>query len=493
MPMTPSAHRWSVLCLFLVVWLTSATDPTTERGILEIFYNECNGDNWNDRTNWLDAQSICNWTGVECPFDVEQVERLRLPNNNITCSLPNVLFTLPELVWLDLRSNGGISADFTGLNEMTVASLEYLVLSDTNVGSLDGIEVFSDSLTTLYMSGCELSGPIPENVFLLSALKNLDLSYNFLSGVISDRMNALPDLRSIILSHNFFNGQIPSTIGSLQRLTNVQMQFNGLSGTLPQQMGEMFSLSFLTLNNQIQGVGDSQVGGIAGPLLDFATLQFLFHVDLSSNRLSGTVPPSFLASLLPGFDFSTLVDLRSNQLRGEVPASLAKFDNILAYLADNQIESVAPELCQESDWLFGQVGQFGCNALLCPPGTFNPFGRQFSDGFPCWQCRTGETAPYFGSKSCVADSSLAARMDTHDVETLVHVNSPFERLSKDAAVPFSDVSGTNDYDGNYWRDGLEHEADDALVVQSRSAVSSGRRAVAAMGTLATLAALFALL
>jgi hypothetical protein len=184
------------------------------------------------------------------------------------------------------------------------------------------------------------------------------------------------DLRTLGVAHNFFNGQIPPTIGSLQRLTQFQGQFNTFSGTMPTEMGDMFSLSFLTLNDQIQGVGDARVGGITGPLLDFATLQYLFHIDLSNNLLSGALPLNLLESLNTGFADSTLIDLRSNLLSGEVPASLARFETILAYLADNMIESVPDVICQEADWLFGQVGEFGCNGFLCPPGTFNPFGRQ---------------------------------------------------------------------------------------------------------------------
>jgi len=482
--------RWIIVFFILCISITVATDPSTDRGILEIFYYACNGDNWNDKTYWLDAQiSICDWTGVECTaFGGEQVERLRLPNNNIACTLPKEIFLLPELVWLDLRSNGGITADFTLLNGHDVADLQYLILSDTDVGSLDGIEFFSDSLTTLYMAGCELSGPFPESVFVLTRLMHLDVAYNFLSGAIPDSFSALQDLTTLGLNHNFFNGQIPSSIGSLQSLTNVQMQFNALSGTLPPELGEMFSLTFLTLHNQIQGVGDAQVGGISGPLLDFESQQFLFHLDLSNNRLSGSVPSSLLASLLPGFGYSTLIDLRSNRLRGEVPASLARFENILAYLADNQIESIPDILCQETGWLFGQVGQYGCNALLCPPGTFNPFGRQLSGGFPCWQCGTGESAPYYGSQSCSADATTSFdQLNTQDVLALANANSPIERLSQDSSVPLLDVSTTNtkNYDGHFWRDGLEQDAGDAFVVQ-HTAISSGSRSAAAMGMLAAL-------
>ena len=480
--------RLSIACILLSMWAASATDPSTDRGILEIFYFACNGENWNDKTHWIDGNmSICDWQGVDCTYDGgEQVQKLMLTNNNVSCTLPNELFYLSELEWLDLRTNEGITVDFSTLNASAVSKkLQYLILSDTSANSLQGIQVFSDSLNTLYMVGCELSGPFPESVLQLSALQHLDVAYNFLSGAFPDGSSNLMDLRTLGIAHNFFNGQIPSTIGNLQRLTQFQGQFNAFSGTLPTEMGDMFSLSFLTLNNQIQGVGDARVGGIAGPLLDFATLQFLFHIDLSNNLLSGPLLPNFLESLSLGFADSTIIDLRSNRLSGEVPASLARFDTFSAYLADNLIESVPDVLCQESDWLFGQVGEFGCNGFLCPPGTFNPFGRQTSDGFPCWQCSTGESAPYFGSQRCSNDAILTSSDKANTTLSLIDVTSPLERLSKDASLTEATTPTTSDFEGTFWRDGLEQDTSSALVVQ-QSAVSSGGRTAEAMGTLAVL-------
>lgn len=479
-------QRWSALCFLLLVCLSLAQDPSSDRGILETFYYSCNGDNWNQRENWLDQNmSICDWWGVTCSSSGdEKVEMIQLPNNNVACSLPKQVFLLPELIWLDLRSNFYVTADFTSLYGHEVAKLEYLILADTDVDSLDGIEVFRDSLSTLYVGGCRLSGEIPEILFRMTALKHLDLSYNLLSGTLSDSISALQDLRTLGLSHNFLNGQIPEGLGRLSRLTAVQMQFNQLSGTLPLTLNDMYSLSFLTLNDQIQGPRDAQIGGMSGPLVDFSTLQFLFHVDLSNNRLSGTLPSNLLDSLLPGFGYSTVLDLRSNELGGEVPMSLMKFESILAYLADNQIESVPIELCQQvPDWLFGQVGQYGCNAILCPPGTFNSYGRQMSDGFPCWACRTGETAPYFGSQRCEATSTALTlggenETDANDIWSFTHIHSPFGRLSKDT---------NNRFDGYFWRDGL----DNSITIAPLADASLATRA-AATGAVALLSSFVAL-
>lgn len=472
-----TALRRNIACCVLFVCFVSTAGAVSDRDMLEIFYNTCNGENWDVNTHWLNASvNFCDWEGIGCTDSGDKVEMLQLQGNNVICSLPLELFLLSELVFLDLRENHAIEANFSLLDAASAANLQYLILSDTNVGSLQGIDVFADSLTTLYVSGCSLRGTFPEGVLQLTALNNLDMSYNAISGVIPDGVDSLTDLRTLGLSHNFFSGQIPSTIGNLTRLSNFQLQFNALSGTLPPALGDLFCLTFLSANDQIQRVGDSQVGGITGPLIDFADLQFLFHINLSNNLLNGSVPSTILASTIPGFDEFTLLDLRSNRLTGLLPESLGRFQSIEIYAADNQINSVPAALCQESDWLFGQVGQFGCNAILCPPGTYNSFGRQVSEGFPCLAC--SGSVPYYGGARCDVSPFSAIQ--------LLNETSHLERLSKNFYFPLSEPSPTTKkYDGHWWRDGLTQESDyDALLQHDIS--SSGRRPAVAVCTLAAL-------
>ena len=454
--------RWSavfVLFAFFASTTAAAAGTFTDREILFLFYVTCNGGNWIDNTNWLDDQvSICEWKGVDCTETGEMVERLRLQNNNVACSLPPFLFLLPELAWLDLRENSGLTADFSSVDAGTVPRLQHLVLSDTDLASVEGISVFADSLATLHLAGCELSGPFPEEILQLTALNNLDLSYNMLSSTIPDGISALADLRTFVLSHNFFSGQMPSTIGNLAKVTNVQLQFNQLTGTLPSELGNLLELTFLSLDNQIQGVGDSRVGGITGPLIDFASIEFLFHLNLSNNNLTGPVPSTILASVSNDLADFMLLDLTSNQLGGELPPELTRFESIRIYLADNKIEGVPAVLCQKSNWLYGSVGEFGCDAILCPPGTFNSFGRQTSISFPCQPCLGLGDAPFFGAQQC----EVTTREVVSNTGTIIMVNvtgKPFERMSRGPYFPLLEPeapnSGSNDNDD--WRQENDNE------------------------------------
>jgi hypothetical protein len=60
--------------------------------------------------------------------------------------------------------------------------------------------------------------------------------------------------------------------------------------------------------------------------------------------------------------------------------------------------------------LIGNLTDNKCDAILCPPGTSSPVGRQDSVNAPCQQCpgatdeERKEQAPYYGMLACVSTS-----------------------------------------------------------------------------------------
>jgi hypothetical protein len=118
---------------------------------------------------------------------------------------------------------------------------------------------------------------------------------------------------------------------------------------------------------------------------------------VSKNYFSGTVPDEFLSSVNP--TFFDYLDLSENFLTGTVPSILSHFDII--YLQENQFSAVDPELCDKSRG--GLFKQFGCDAILCPSGTYNVIGRQDSEINACETC---PGSPYYGATSCNSTESL---------------------------------------------------------------------------------------
>ncbi|KAL7122003.1 hypothetical protein ACP275_01G018700 [Erythranthe tilingii] len=209
---------------------------------------------WNSNSN----SSACDWPGIECVFG-KKITDLHLSKKGISGTIPPSICDLKNLFSIEL--------------------------SDNKLSGQIPVCLFNSSnLKTLDLSSNALSGPIPGEFFRpKSSLESLQLSRNRLSGSIPDGIRNLFILGSLDLSRNSFSGAIPMGLFHMHQLSHLLLGYNNLSGPLPQE-------------------------------LDFFNLNVL---DLTHNRLNGTIPKSF--GDIPGLD---TLDLSHNQLSGDVTENL---------------------------------------------------------------------------------------------------------------------------------------------------------------------------
>lgn len=145
--------------------------------------------------------------------------------------------------------------------------------------------------------------------------------------------------------------------------------------------------------------------GITGSLPSFVENTELHLLDLSSNTMKGTIPSDFLSGVKDG-RFEMEVDISFNGFTGTVPAELNRFSKMKLNAIRTKITKVDEALCGMSDWWNGEVGlvadsdrdESGCDAILCPKGTYNEFGRAKSGpGGACLDCDGGK---YAGQTTC---------------------------------------------------------------------------------------------
>ena len=200
---------------------------------LVTFFNDTNGPNWRENTNWLSNEPIDVWHGVRTDAS-GRVTSLHLGWNNLLGSLPPAL------------------------------------------GNLDRLE-------NLALNGNELSGPIPKELGGLGYLQNLDFGYNMLSGTIPEGLFELSNLKYLRLTRNqFLTGPIPADIGNLTKLEYIDFYDNAFSGSIPSELGQLKNLKELILSrNQLSGEIPGELGHLAG----------LSILSLAGNsRLSGQLP-----------------------------------------------------------------------------------------------------------------------------------------------------------------------------------------------------------
>ena len=168
----------------------------------------------------------------------------------------------------------------------------------------------------------------------------------------------------------------------------IPRSFPRITGEIPHSFGKVINLVNLKLGSN----------DLSGSLRGFAAMEYLRHVDLSDNKLSGTIPVDFLQSVSTRKPLN--VDLSSNSLSGRIPTDLDRFDNLAIYLRDNKFTELPPSLCDLNNrgWNLRDVELFGCDAIMCPPGTANYHGRQSSEHARCERCSSN--ADLFGQVSC---------------------------------------------------------------------------------------------
>ena len=92
----------------------------TNREVLEILYDNTDGDNWAYRTNWLTDGPLDEWYGVGADAD-GRVETLHLGYNDLSGPIPPEMGGLSNLEWLHLYSNslsGPIPPELGDLSEL---------------------------------------------------------------------------------------------------------------------------------------------------------------------------------------------------------------------------------------------------------------------------------------------------------------------------------------------------------------------------------------
>ncbi len=305
-----------------------------EREILVQFYNECGGEKWKNNEKWLDDDSdICHWYGVSCS-NGGSVDSILLGSNNLVGTPPRELYELENLKYLWLYSNP-INFSFQGIGRSK--RLSSLLLDSTGLASLDGV---GDAYQ----------------------LTDLDIRFNNIKSPIPQEISNLVNLETLSMSDNEFTGSLPS-FSRIHHLKSLRIANNKITGALP----------------------------------NFAANGHLKTLDLSDNMITGMIYSSFLESV--DTNTAIYIDLSRNRIEGTIPGELSRFEDMTIYLKDNYILGIDDDICRMDDWNGKDVESHGCDAILCPPGTYAPGkGRESLGGSNCIEC---EEATFFGQSMCV--------------------------------------------------------------------------------------------
>ncbi|EXB42923.1 Putative leucine-rich repeat receptor-like serine/threonine-protein kinase [Morus notabilis] len=319
---------------------------------------------WN--YNSLDVH-VCNWSGVRCNEDKDQVVELDLSGRSLRGTISPSLGNLSSLNILDLSRNffeGQIPKELGLLSELGQLSLSSNLLE----GNIPFELGFLQKLVYLDLGTNHLKGRLPISLFCnesSNSLQYIDLSNNSLSGEIPLKNECeLKELRFLLLWSNKLKGQIPPALANSSKLEWLDLESNMLNGELPSEIvRKMPQLQFLYLsyndfvshdgntnlerfftslvnssNFQELELAGNNLGGVIPSSIGDLSKTNLVQIHLDENLIYGSIPPqiSRLVNL-------TLLNLSSNLLNGTIPSELCKMGKLeRVYLSNNSLSGEIP-------------------------------------------------------------------------------------------------------------------------------------------------------
>ncbi|XP_072999307.1 uncharacterized protein [Typha latifolia] len=366
-------HFWPILQLAFFPISTSLSLET--HALLDI--RSQLDDPMNHLYSWNESKSPCQFVGVRCNFNSDQVIGISLANLSLSGNISPSISRLRNLTSLELGANSisGILppelANCTNLRVLNLSTnsltgklpdlsnlqnLQVLDLSTNGfhgnfpawIGDLEGLielglgeNSFEEgnipenignlkNLTWLFLGQCNLKGEIPASIFKLTSLGTLDFSRNQISGEFPKAISNLRNLFKIELYQNNLTGEIPPELANLTLLSEFDISRNQLTGKLPPEVGNLKKLEvFHVYRNNFWG--ELPEG--------FGSLQALWSFSVYENSFSGEFPAN-LGRFCP---LNTL-DISENNFSGEFPRFLCENSNLQFLLAlDNNFSGEFPD------------------------------------------------------------------------------------------------------------------------------------------------------
>ncbi|KAL1804320.1 hypothetical protein DCAR_0935980 [Daucus carota subsp. sativus] len=266
---------------------------------------------------------------------------LILSNNRLSGELPAFLCSQTTLRTLDLSHN-----KFSGELPLCLGNLTELIELDLMNNSLSGkipsLGVLR-GLQYINLHNNKFQGKLPLSFQNLTELFVLDVGKNNLSGVLPTwSAEQLPNLKYLILRSNNFYGAIPTQLCHHSTIEVLNFADNQIKGNIPACFGNFSAMvtGDITPNHLDYWGSVQMMDSMKGyEQVYTSTLQFLFSIDLSNNKISGEIPKELM-------DLQGLLNLNlaGNHLAGKIPEEIGKLKNLIFLdLSRNELHGPIPQ------------------------------------------------------------------------------------------------------------------------------------------------------
>ncbi|CAN0841104.1 Receptor-like protein Cf-9 homolog [Linum grandiflorum] len=261
------------------------------------------------------AWNVSGYSFAQFPYLVD----LELSDCGLYGTLPASVFSIPSLQFLDVSNNVLLAGTLPKFTIGGSPLLQVIRLSNTKFsgGLHDSINNL-EALRVLELNSCNFTGAVPSSMDNLTELRRLDFYGNHFSGPLPSLQDSSNKIELLDFSSNNFSGTIPISYGHFNNLVMLRLRNNHLRGQIPRFLFSGNGKSKGNISSEFEGLG---------------------YLDLSSNNITGHIPPSIC-----DFRFLEVLDLSNNHLNGSIPSCLASLQFLgVLNLKNNELSGVLPK------------------------------------------------------------------------------------------------------------------------------------------------------
>ncbi|KAK7857216.1 putative lrr receptor-like serine/threonine-protein kinase [Quercus suber] len=157
-------------------------------------------------------------------------------------------------------------------------------------------------------------GVIPDELWTLTFLFNLNLGQNYLTSNLSASIGKLYRMQYLSFGINALSGTLPRELGNLTDLLSLSFSTNNFTGSLPSKLGNLAKLEELYFDSS----------GVSGVIPStFANLKSLATVWASDTELVGRIP-----DFIGNWSKLTTLKLEGNSLEGPIPSAFSNLTSL---------------------------------------------------------------------------------------------------------------------------------------------------------------------
>ncbi|XP_030962004.1 probable LRR receptor-like serine/threonine-protein kinase At1g56140 isoform X3 [Quercus lobata] len=169
-------------------------------------------------------------------------------------------------------------------------------------------------ITQLKVYALNVVGVIPDELWTLTFLFNLNLGQNYLTGNLSASIGKLYRMQYLSVGINALSGTLPKELGNLTDLLSLSFSTNNFTGSLPSDLGNLVKLEQLYFDSS----------GVSGAIPStFANLKSLATVWASDTELTGRIP-----DFIGNWSKLTTLKFEGNSLEGPIPSVFSNLTSL---------------------------------------------------------------------------------------------------------------------------------------------------------------------